>query len=84
MCENDILAIGALDEIRGKFGLRVPEEIAVVGFDNYELSGSFAYGLTTYEQPRNEMVDVILKMIKGTIELETVTLPGTLIVRKSA
>ncbi|MBB4320713.1 DNA-binding LacI/PurR family transcriptional regulator [Agrobacterium tumefaciens] len=41
-------------------------------------------GLTTYEQPRNEMVDVILKMIKGTIELETVTLPGTLIVRKSA
>ncbi|TCV45270.1 LacI family DNA-binding transcriptional regulator [Agrobacterium tumefaciens] len=84
MCENDILAIGALDEIRGKFGLRVPEEIAVVGFDNYELSGSFAYGLTTYEQPRNEMVDVILKMIKGTIELETVTLPGTLILRKSA
>ncbi|MFK0208253.1 LacI family DNA-binding transcriptional regulator [Agrobacterium sp. NPDC090283] len=84
MCENDILAMGAMDEIRGKFGLRVPEDIAVVGFDNYELGGSFAYGLTTYEQPRSEMVDVILKMIKGTIELETVTLPGTLIVRKSA
>lgn len=84
MCENDILAMGAMDEIRGKFGLRVPEDIAVVGFDNYELGGSFAYGLTTYEQPRSEMVDVILKMIKGTIELETVTLPGALIVRKSA
>ncbi len=84
MCENDILAMGAMDEIRGNFGLRVPEDIAVVGFDNYELGGSFAYGLTTYEQPRSEMVDVILKMIKGMIELETVTLPGTLIVRKSA
>ncbi|TQN57188.1 LacI family DNA-binding transcriptional regulator [Agrobacterium tumefaciens] len=84
MCENDILAMGAMDEIRGNFGLRVPEDIAVVGFDNYELGGSFAYGLTTYEQPRSEMVDVILKMIKGTIELETVTLPGALIVRKSA
>ncbi|MDP9812658.1 MULTISPECIES: LacI family DNA-binding transcriptional regulator [Rhizobium] len=84
MCENDILAIGAMDEIRGKFGLRVPEDIAIVGFDNYELGGSFAYGLTTYEQPRNEMVDVVLKMIKGKIEPETITLPGRLIVRRSA
>ncbi|MBZ9792154.1 LacI family transcriptional regulator [Rhizobium sp. 3T7] len=84
MCENDILAIGAMDEIRGKFGLRVPEDIAIVGFDNYELGGAFAYGLTTYEQPLNEMVDVVLKMIKGKIEPETITLPGRLIVRRSA
>ncbi|NTE84526.1 LacI family transcriptional regulator [Agrobacterium tumefaciens] len=84
MCENDILAMGAMDEVRGKFGLRVPEDIAIVGFDNYELAGSFAYDLTTYEQPRNEMVDVVLGMIKGKIEPETITLPGTLIVRQSA
>lgn len=48
MCENDILAIGALDEIRGQFGLRVPQGMAIVGFDNYELGGAYAYGLATY------------------------------------
>lgn len=76
MCENDILAMGAMDEIRGKFNLRIPDDIAVVGFDNYELGGSSAYSLTTYEQPRQEMIDVIIEMIRGEIDAETVTLPG--------
>ncbi|ENN84917.1 HTH-type transcriptional regulator ascG [Rhizobium freirei PRF 81] len=83
MCENDILALGAMDEIRGKFGLRVPEDIAIVGFDNYELGGSSAYSLTTYEQPRFEMVEAIIGMIVGTTEAETVTLPGKMIIRNS-
>ena len=83
MCENDILAFGAMDEIRGKFGLRIPEEIAIVGFDNYELGGSHAYSLTTYEQPRHEMVRAIIAMILGTVEAETVTLPGKLVIRNS-
>ncbi|MGH6805463.1 MAG: substrate-binding domain-containing protein, partial [Ensifer adhaerens] len=71
------------DEIRGRFGMRVPEDIAVVGFDNYELCGSSAYSLTTYEQPRQEMVQAIIGMIAGRLEPETVTLPGTLVVRNS-
>ncbi len=83
MCENDILALGAMDEIRDRFGLRVPEDMAVVGFDNYELCGSSAYSLTTYEQPRDEMVEVIVGIITGRLEPETVTLPGTLVVRNS-
>ncbi|PDV86043.1 LacI family transcriptional regulator [Rhizobium sp. H4] len=83
MCENDILALGAMDEMRGKFGLNVPKDMAVVGFDNYELGGSSAYGLTTYEQPRQEMVEVIIRMISGELAPETVTLPGKLVVRSS-
>lgn len=83
MCENDILAMGALDEIRGNFHLEVPGDIAIVGFDNYELSGSFGYGITTYEQPRDEMVDAILSMIKKRSDLKTVTLRGKLVVRSS-
>lgn len=83
MCENDILAFGAMDEIRGKFGLQIPRDIAVVGFDNYELSGSYAYGLTTYEQPRAEMVQTIIAMILGKIDGATVTLPGRMVVRRS-
>lgn len=83
MCENDILALGAMDEIRGRFGLRIPEDVAVVGFDNYELCGSSAYSLTTYEQPRDEMVQTIVGMVTGRLEPETVTLPGSLVVRNS-
>jgi LacI family transcriptional regulator len=84
MCENDILALGAMDEVRGRFGLRVPEDIAIVGFDNFELGGSSAYSLTTYEQPRHEMVQTIVGMIMGSVEAQTVTLPGKLVVRNSA
>lgn len=60
-----------------------PEDIAIVGFDNYELSGSFGYGITTYEQPRDKMIDAILNMIKGHSDLKTVTLKGELVVRTS-
>lgn len=72
-----------MDEIRGNFGLRVHEDMAIVGFDNYDLGGSPAYGLTTYEQPRHKMVEAIIGMITGAIEAETVTLPGKMIVRNS-
>jgi LacI family transcriptional regulator len=83
MCENDILAIGAMETIRSEFGLRIPEDMAVVGFDNYELGGTPAFGLTTYEQPRREMVDLIVGMVTGKRERETMSLPGKLIVRTS-
>lgn len=83
MCENDILAFGAMDEIRGESGLRIPEDIAIVGFDNYELGRSHAFSLTTYEQPRQKMVQAIIAMILGNIDAETVTIPGKLIVRRS-
>lgn len=84
MCENDILALGAIDELRGTYGLRVPEDMAIVGFDNSELGGAAAYGLTTYEQPRDEMIEAILGMITGRQPAETVTLPGRLVIRTSA
>ncbi|TCN33702.1 LacI family DNA-binding transcriptional regulator [Sinorhizobium americanum] len=84
MCENDILALGAMDVIRSEFGLRVPEDVAVVGFDNLDLGGSAAYDLTTYEQPKSEMMKAIVQMIMGRREPETVMLPGKLIMRGSA
>lgn len=82
MCENDILAMGAIDVIK-EAGLRVPEDIAVVGFDNFVLCGVPAYSLTTYEQPVQEMVNTVIDMILGHRKPETVRLPGKLIVRGS-
>lgn len=83
MCENDILAMGAMDVIRGEFHLRVPEDIAVVGFDNFELCGVPAYGLTTYEQPLREMVNSVVDMVLGRKEPKTIRLPGKLVIRQT-
>ena len=83
MCENDILALGALDVIRGEFGLAVPDGIAVAGFDNFELGGASAYGLTSYEQPIHEMVDAVVAMVMGRREPVSVALQGRLVVRSS-
>ena len=61
-CANDILAVGALDAIRRDGGLRVPGDIAVVGFDDIAMASWPSYALTTVRQP----VD---RMIAGTVEL---------------
>jgi LacI family transcriptional regulator len=84
MCENDILAMGAMDAIRSEFHLRVPTDIAVVGFDNFDLCGVPAYGLTTYQQPIREMVTAVVEMVLGRREPQTVRLPGKLVVRQTS
>lgn len=84
MCENDILALGAMDVARSEFGLRVPEDFAVVGFDNIELGGVPAYDLTSYQQPTGEMVDTVVEMITGKRDAEMVVVPGRLVPRSSA
>jgi len=84
MCENDILALGAMDVARSEFGLRVPQDLAIVGFDNIELGGAPAYGLTSYEQPTDKMIDAIVGMITGERASETIAFPGNIIRRLSA
>jgi len=84
MCENDALAFGAMDVIRSEYALRIPQDIAVAGFDNTAFSGSPTYDLTTYEQPESEMVDVMIAMLLGHREKVTTYLPGRLIVRTSS
>ncbi len=83
MGENDILAIGALDVIRGERGLRVPGDMAVVGYDGIDLAGTALFDLTTYRQPYEAMVDVLVDMLVGRRPAETVRLAGELVVRGS-
>jgi len=67
-CFNDDIAIGAIHEIK-KHGLRVPEDISVVGFDNIKVSAYVDPPLTTIDQPANEMgrkaVEVVLQLIRN-------------------
>ncbi|WP_199487004.1 LacI family DNA-binding transcriptional regulator [Actinomadura logoneensis] len=53
-CANDLLAIGLTNELV-RLGVRVPDDIAVVGYDDIELAASAAVPLTTVRQPRREL-----------------------------
>ncbi len=88
-CSNDDWAFGALGAC-GDAGVRVPDEIAVTGFDNTLAAGYGAVRLTTVMQPLEAMaqkaVELLVKRIRGeTISPgeELVKLPCRLVVRQS-
>jgi len=56
-CVNDLLACAAMDVARREFGLRVPEDVSFIGFDNMRQAEWLSYGLTTFDQPVEEIAD---------------------------
>jgi DNA-binding LacI/PurR family transcriptional regulator len=67
ICGNDTMAIGVIDEAREHFGLRVPQDLSVVGFDGVNAASWQSYKLTTIKQPIEQMVksavDILLEQI---------------------
>ena len=54
-CYNDRMAMGAYDAVR-KLNLTIPDDVAIVGFDNQELIAANLYpSLTTMQLPHYEM-----------------------------
>ncbi|KQY82332.1 LacI family DNA-binding transcriptional regulator [Pelomonas sp. Root1444] len=84
---NDEMAFGAIDAIHSK-GLRVPDDISVVGFDDIATSSHVHPPLTTMRQPLGELsactVRELVALIEGKGAGATKTaLPLELIVRQS-
>jgi LacI family transcriptional regulator len=85
---NDVLALGVLHAIFAA-GLRVPQDISVVGYDDIASAAYFQPPLTTVRSPKAQMGalagQILLEMIKQpTLEPRTVLLPVELIVRRSS
>lgn len=82
---NDAMAIGILGELR-QHGIRVPEDISVVGFDDIAVAADVAPGLTTARIPMFDMgqhaVSLILR--PASEDARTITTAHELIVRQSS
>jgi DNA-binding LacI/PurR family transcriptional regulator len=62
VCYNDIAAIGAMRAIRD-YGMRVPEDISIVGFDDIQSAAFQNPSLTTIRQPLHHMGTVAARIL---------------------
>lgn len=84
---NDLVAIYLLRAFQ-QIGIRVPEELAVVGFDGRDICASLHVPLTTVAQPAREIgmsaAHLLLDLIRGKhSDMKQIVLPTRLIVRDS-
>jgi DNA-binding LacI/PurR family transcriptional regulator len=85
---NDISAIGAMRAFRNA-GLRVPDDISVVGFDDIQAASYLIPRLTTVQQPLRQMGELAARQLLGRISdgngraPQTISLEPKLIVRES-
>jgi DNA-binding LacI/PurR family transcriptional regulator len=86
---NDHMAVAVMDVARHEFGLRIPEDLSIVGYDDVGPARWTSYGITSMSQPLKRMVestvDILMDQIaSGDIEAEHRILNGELVVRTSA
>ena len=87
-CYNDLVALGVLGALT-ELGLRVPDDVSVVGFDDLDILQSLAPHLTTINVPRREMgvraAEILVEKISGhgdgALTVQKVTLDASLVVR---
>lgn len=62
-CTSDTIALGAMDAARNEFGLQVPDDLSIVGYDDIPMVQWQAYQMTTIRQPFNQLVDETLSIL---------------------
>jgi DNA-binding LacI/PurR family transcriptional regulator len=86
---NDHMAFAVMDHLRFTWGLSVPGDVSVVGYDDVPMAAWAGYNLTTVRQPVGRMVDTTVQALIRQIEdisapAETTEIDGPLIMRGSA
>ena len=66
-CGDDILSIGALSAAQDA-GLKVPQDIGVIGFNDMEMAGWENISLTTIRQPIQEIINASLELIVAMLD----------------
>ena len=85
-CGSDVFAVGALRRAH-ELGVKVPEDISIVGFDDLELAQVAHPPLTTIRVPHREMgrqaAASLVNLLKNQTPLETIELPVELVFRST-
>lgn len=63
ICANDLTAMGLMDTARLVYRLRIPEDLAVIGFDDIPMASWDSFDLTTVRLPVNKMLDRMIDLI---------------------
>jgi DNA-binding LacI/PurR family transcriptional regulator len=66
ICSSDVIAIGVIQEAR-RLGLRIPEDLSVIGFDGIEAASWVDPPLTTIEQPIGEIAATAIELLQTVI-----------------
>jgi DNA-binding LacI/PurR family transcriptional regulator len=72
---NDYMAFTVLDVLRTELGLRVPQDVCVVGFDDVPTAAWKSYDLTTVRQNSQGMVDEVVALLMAAIGGQGVVAP---------
>jgi DNA-binding LacI/PurR family transcriptional regulator/signal transduction histidine kinase len=83
---NDYMAFGVIDALRVR-DIRVPRDVAIIGFDDVTGARDFAPPLTTIRQPLRQQgklaVDTLLRRLRGEAVNDVLFLPAELVIRRS-
>lgn len=87
ICGNDMIALGALDALLAN-GMKVPDDMAVVGYDDMSFAGSQLVGLTSVAVPREELGRVAVRTLIHRIDNigampQAIILPHRIMVRRT-
>jgi DNA-binding LacI/PurR family transcriptional regulator len=83
---NDLMAIGAMHALR-QAGRRIPDDVAIVGYDDIESARYTDPPLTTIHNPHAEQAAAMVRLLLGLLEgepVEPVIMPTELVVRTSS
>ncbi len=85
-CISDVLAVGALRALADS-GIKVPDDVSVVGYDGQEISEYCVPRLTTLRQPMVAMAEEAMKLLFSIIDKESghkhIVFPGELVIGES-
>jgi LacI family transcriptional regulator len=88
VCYQDYTAVGLIIELLTR-RTRVPEDVAITGFDNLPIGNSFALGVTTYDYPALTIARQAIGLMESRRQDPDgppikLLVPGRLIVRESS
>jgi DNA-binding LacI/PurR family transcriptional regulator len=72
---GDMMAMAALDCLRGELGLRVPQDVSVIGYDDVPIASWPVYDLTTVQQPVDAMAEATVQLMLGALRQDRPVMP---------